>query len=56
MSFDKNRWSKETYDKYLVCIRKDEKEVNAFIKDLCKHKQFTEYVRNKIMEDLTNTK
>lgn len=56
MKFDKNEWYKITYNKYILCIRKDDEEVNKFIKDLCKSHKFTSYVYNKIKEDIENQK
>lgn len=52
MAFDRNEWYKKTYNKYIICIRKEDKEINDFIKNLCKENKFTHYIVEKIKEDL----
>lgn len=52
----RNKWYRDHVNKYCVCVNKDEVEVVDYIEDLLKSKKFSEYVKNKIKEDLEKRK
>lgn len=48
----RNKWYREHVNKYCVCINKNEVEVVDYIKNLLENKKFSQYVKDKIKEDL----
>lgn len=48
----RNKWYREHVNKYCVCVNKDEVEVVDYIEGLLKNKKFSQYVKDKIKEDL----
>lgn len=52
----RNKWYRDHFNKYCVCVSKNETEVVNFIENLLKHKNFSFYVKNKIKEDLEKRK
>lgn len=48
----RNKWYREHFNKYCVCVNKDEVEVVDYIEGLLKNKKFSQYVKDKIKEDL----
>ena len=48
----RNKWYREHVNKYCVCVNKDEIEVVDYIEGLLKNKKFSQYVKDKIKEDL----
>lgn len=48
----RNKWYRDHVNKYCVCVNKDEVEVVGYIEGLLKNKKFSQYVKNKIKEDL----
>lgn len=52
----RNKWYRDHVNKYCICVNKDEIEVVDYIEDLLKNKKFSQYVKNKIKEDLAKRK
>ncbi len=48
----RNKWYRDHVNKYCVCVNKDEVEVIVYIEDLLCKKKFSQYVKDKIKEDL----
>lgn len=48
----RNRWYRDHVNKYCVCVNKEEVEVVDYIEGLLKNKKFSQYVKDKIKEDL----
>ena len=48
----RNQWYRDHVNKYCVCINKNEVEVVNYIEGLLKNKKFSQYVKDKIKEDL----
>lgn len=48
----RNKWYREHVNKYCVCVNKDDVEVVDYIEDLLCNKKFSQYVKDKIKEDL----
>lgn len=53
---NRNKWYRDHFNKYCVCVNKSEVEVVGYIEDLLKNKKFSQYVKNKIKEDLEKRK
>lgn len=52
----RNQWYRDHVNKYCVCVNKDEVEVVGYIEGLLKNKKFSQYVKDKIKEDLKKKK
>nr|DAV51383.1 MAG TPA: hypothetical protein [Caudoviricetes sp.] len=52
----RNKWYRDHFNKYCVCVNKDEIEVVEYIECLLKGKNFSKYVKDKIKEDLEKSK
>lgn len=52
----RNQWYRDHVNKYCVCVNKDEVEVADYIEVLLKNKKFSQYVKDKIKEDLEKRK
>lgn len=52
----RNKWYRDHVNKYCVCVNKDDVEVVNYIENLLKNKKFSQYVKEKIKEDLEKTK
>ena len=52
----RNQWYRDHVNKYCVCVNKDEVEVVGYIEGLLKNKKFSQYVKDKIKEDLEKNK
>lgn len=52
----RNKWYRDNVNKYCVCVNKNEIEVVNYIECLLKNKKFSQYVKNKIKEDLEKRK
>lgn len=52
----RNKWYRDNVNKYCVCVNKNEIEVVGYIECLLKNKKFSQYVKNKIKEDLEKIK
>lgn len=48
----RNQWYRNHVNKYCVCVNKEEVEVVGYIEGLLKNKKFSQYVKDKIKEDL----
>lgn len=48
----RNKWYRDHVNKYCVCVNKDEVEVVDYIEGLLCEKKFSQYVKDKIKEDL----
>lgn len=48
----RNQWYRDHVNKYCVCVNKEEVEVVGYIEGLLKNKKFSQYVKDKIKEDL----
>lgn len=48
----RNQWYRDNVNKYCVCVNKNEVEVVDYIEGLLKNKKFSQYVKDKIKEDL----
>ena len=48
----RNKWYRDHVNKYCVCVNKHEVEVVDYIEDLLKKKKFSQYVKDKVKEDL----
>lgn len=48
----RNKWYRDHVNKYCVCVNKDEFEIVSYIEDLLCEKKFSQYVKDKIKEDL----
>lgn len=48
----RNKWYRDHVNKYCVCVNKDDVEVIVYIEDLLCKKKFSQYVKDKIKEDL----
>lgn len=48
----RNQWYRDHVNKYCVCVNKEEVEVVDYIDGLLKNKKFSQYIRDKIKEDL----
>ena len=53
---NRNKWYRDHFNKYCVCVNKSEVEVIGYIEDLLKKKKFSQYVKNKVKEDLAKSK
>lgn len=53
---NRNKWYRDHVNKYCVCVNKDEVEVVDYIGDLLGKKKFSQYVKDKIKEDLEKNK
>lgn len=49
---NRNKWYRDHVNKYCVCVNKSETEVVDFIENLLENKKFSQYVKDKIKEDL----
>ena len=52
----RNQWYRDNVNKYCVCVNKNEVEVVGYIEDLLKKKKFSQYVKDKVKEDLAKSK
>ena len=52
----RNQWYRDHVNKYCVCVTKEEVEVVDYIEDLLKKKKFSQYVKDKVKEDLVKSK
>ena len=52
----RNQWYRDNVNKYCVCVNKNEVEVVDYIEDLLKKKKFSQYVKDKVKEDLAKSK
>lgn len=52
----RNQWYRDHVNKYCVCVNKDEVEVVDYIEGLLKNKKFSQFVKDKIKEDLKKIK
>jgi hypothetical protein len=52
----RNQWYRDNVNKYCVCVNKNEVEVVGYIEDLLKNKKFSQYVKDKVKEDLAKSK
>lgn len=48
----RNKWYRDNVNKYCVCVNKNEIKVVNYIECLLKNKKFSQYVKDKIKEDL----
>lgn len=53
---NRNKWYRDHVNKYCVCVNKSETEVVDYIEDLLGRKKFSQYVKDKIKEDLEKNK
>lgn len=53
---NRNKWYRDHFNKYCVCVNKSEVEVIGYIEDLLKKKKFSQYVKDKVKEDLEKIK
>ena len=53
---NRNKWYRDHVNKYCVCVNKNEVEVVDYIEDLLKKKKFSQYVKDKVKEDLAKSK
>ena len=53
---NRNKWYRDHVNKYCVCVNKNEVEVVNYIEDLLKKKKFSQYVKDKVKEDLAKSK
>jgi hypothetical protein len=53
---NRNKWYRDHVNKYCVCVNKSEVEVVGYIEDLLKKKKFSQYVKDKVKEDLEKIK
>lgn len=49
---NRNKWYRDNVNKYCVCVNKNEVEVVDYIENLLENKKFSQYVKDKIKEDL----
>lgn len=49
---NRNKWYRNHVNKYCVCVNKNEAEVVDYIENLLENKKFSQYVKDKIKEDL----
>ena len=52
----RNKWYRDHVNKYCVCVNKSETEIVDYIEILLKKKCFSQYVKEKIKEDLEKVK
>lgn len=52
----RNKWYREHVNKYCVCVNKEDKDIIGYIEVLLKKKSFSQYVKEKIKEDLAKRK
>lgn len=52
----RNKWYRDHVNKYCVCVNKDDKDIIVYIEALLKKKSFSQYVKEKIKEDLAKRK
>ena len=52
----RNKWYRDHVNKYCVCVNKEDKDIIAYIEVLLKKKSFSQYVKEKIKEDLAKRK
>lgn len=52
----RNQWYRDHVNKYCICVNKNEVEVVGYIEDLLKEKKFSQYVKDKVKEDLAKSK
>lgn len=53
---NRNKWYRDNFKKYCVCVNIKDVEIINFIENLLKHHNFSFYVKNKINEDLSKRK
>ena len=53
---NRNKWYRDHVNKYCVCVNKSEVEAVGYIEDLLKKKKFSQYVKDKVKEDLAKSK
>lgn len=53
---NRNKWYRYHVNKYCVCVNKSEVEVVGYIEDLLKKKKFSQFVKDKVKEDLAKSK
>lgn len=49
---NRNKWYQNHVNKYCVCVNKNDVEVVDYIENLLENKKFSQYVKDKIKEDL----
>lgn len=49
---NRNKWYREHVNKYCVCVNKENVDIVDYIEYLLKNKKFSQYVKDKIKEDL----
>ena len=52
----RNKWYRDHVNNYCICVNKNEVEVVDYIEDLLKKKKFSQYVKDKVKEDLAKSK
>ena len=52
----RNKWYRDHVNKYCVCVNKEDKDIIGYIEVLLKKKIFSQYVKEKIKEDLAKRK
>lgn len=52
----RNKWYRDHVNKYCVCVNKEDKDIIGYIEVLLKNKCFSQYVKEKIKEDLAKKK
>lgn len=52
----RNQWYRDHVNKYCVCVNKDDVKVVDYIEYLLGKKKFSQYVKDKIKEDLEKIK
>lgn len=53
---NRNKWYRDNVKKYCVCVNKKDVEVIDFIENKLNNRDFSNYVKNKINEDLSKRK
>lgn len=53
---NRNKWYRDHVNKYCICVNKSEVKVVGFIEDLLEKKKFSQYVKDKVKEDLEKIK
>lgn len=53
---NRNKWYRDNVKKYCVCVNKKDVEVIDFIENKLDNRDFSNYVKNKINEDLSKRK
>lgn len=49
---NRNKWYRNHVNKYCVCVNKNDVAVVDYIENLLENKKFSQYVKDKIKEDL----